>query len=75
MHADDDDVYVAGTFHKLRALCTDPNQLYIAKIMDWNQNVLPKKNEIIQDHIGTPCGIIPWQLNSEGNWPMHHGGD
>lgn len=59
MHADDDDIYVPGIFHKLRAQCTNTQQLYIAKMQDWNKVVVPKEAVLKPSHVGTPCGIIP----------------
>ena len=78
MHADDDDEYIKGSFRELRQKCTDPEVLYIAK-MDYSHNndlVIPRQNnKIIQDDIGTPNGIIPFDLANKAKWHLRQGGD
>lgn len=83
MHADDDDVYVAGSFAKLRKVCTNPNYLYLARV----EKILTKKNnkklvtpplgqtEIIRKEVGTPNGIIPRRIADRAIWGNFYGGD
>lgn len=77
MHADDDDVYIEGSFTKLRKVCTDPNTLYITRFLIVNKNILvpSQLQRIIQDDIGTPCGIIPFEVARQSRWELHYGGD
>jgi hypothetical protein len=80
LHADDDDVYVTDAFEKLRSLCRNPTWLYIAKFKRPNGELIPPFTGIIKEnYIGTPCGIIPYDLNSwgakEGRWLLRRGGD
>ena len=74
MHADDDDIYTKGAFDQLRKLCRNPMLLYIAK-MDKRGIIFPLATYIKEGEIGTPCGIIPYQLNKLGNWLPRIGGD
>jgi hypothetical protein len=78
MHADDDDVYIPGTFERLRKLCVDPNTLYITKMeyRDRPDVKIPSKNQnITQNDIGTPNGVIPTALAGKGRWLEANGGD
>jgi hypothetical protein len=77
MNADDDDYYVTGTFNKLRRMCFHSNRLYIAKFYKKNDNtVIPSNlNQIIKDDIGTPCGIIPFNIANKSTWELKYGGD
>ena len=74
MHADDDDIYLPGAFYKLKNLCKDPNNLYIAK-MDNIGTIVPSKKCIEYCNIGTPNGIIPFSLANTVAWGPHRGGD
>lgn len=74
LHADDDDVYTPRTFEILRRMCVDTNALYIAK-MDFKGRIVPRQAAIVQDDIGTPNGIIPYDLNAQGTWGDYVGGD
>jgi hypothetical protein len=74
LHADDDDVYTPDTFKILRRMCTETNALYIAR-MDFKGRIVPKEASIVQDDIGTPNGIIPYDLNAKGVWGNYVGGD
>jgi hypothetical protein len=78
LNADDDDVYLKGSFNKLRNLCTDPTVLYIAK-MEYDNNpelLIPRQNESIKfQDIGTPNGIIPFDKAAKAKWGLRHGGD
>jgi hypothetical protein len=75
MHADDDDCYYPNVFPELRALCKSTNTLYVAKIRHRNGVHVPEGAFIKINHIGTPCGIIPYDLNTKGTWTSVYGGD
>ena len=77
MNADDDDEYIPGSFNKLRSICIDPNILYISKFLVKHNNILiPRQNEkIVQNDIGTPCGIIPFDIANTSSWAPRYGGD
>ena len=75
MHADDDDYYYPDVFAELRLLCKSTNTLYIAKMRHMNGVHLPQGPFIRVNHIGTPCGIIPYDLNTKGKWITAYGGD
>jgi len=75
MHADDDDHYYPNVFSELRTLCSDTNTLYIAKMRTPYGRILPEGSFITVNHIGTPCGIIPYELNMKGTWATAYGGD
>jgi hypothetical protein len=77
MHADDDDVFVEGSFNKLRQLCTDFNTLYIARFFVVAKNILvpSQLKQIVKDDIGTPCGIIPFDIANKSEWAYRYGGD
>jgi hypothetical protein len=75
MHADDDDHYYPNVFPELRALCSDTNTLYIAKMRHVHGSILPPGSFIRLNNIGTPCGIIPYELNMKGTWAQAYGGD
>jgi hypothetical protein len=75
MHGDDDDIYLP-VFSELRKQCTDPQTLYIARMnLIGDRRVVPEGDFIRMNHIGTPNGIIPYDLNSKSEWKYHHGGD
>ncbi len=75
MHGDDDDIYLPGTFDKLRALCKSPMCLYIGKFKRSNGTIFPLQTYVKEGEIGTPCGIIPFDLNPLGTWLPRRGGD
>ena len=77
MNADDDDKYIEGIFNKLRKLCSNPDTLYIANFLVKRTNILvPSQNQkIIKDDIGTPCGIIPYNIADKSIWEHKYGGD
>jgi glycosyltransferase involved in cell wall biosynthesis/GR25 family glycosyltransferase involved in LPS biosynthesis len=78
MHADDDDVYIYGSFDKLRKQCTDPDILYIAKFgFFYKELTCPKKDSTVikEQDIGTPCGIIPFGIADKAVWQHRYGGD
>jgi hypothetical protein len=75
MHADDDDSYMPEVFSELRNLCINTQTLYIAKMRLANKHIVPEGNFIKLNHIGTPCGIIPYELNKTTLWKHRYGGD
>jgi len=79
LHGDDDDVYNAGFLQKLRDKCTNPETLYVAKMGFKHENtrgeVIPKYNAIEKKNIGTPNGIIPYDLVGKAEWLPKYGGD
>lgn len=75
LHADDDDIYLPGAFQELRKLCRVPTTLYIAKFESKNGTLFPLQDYIKKNEIGTPNGIIPYDLNRRGTWGQEKGGD
>lgn len=77
MNADDDDMYLKGSFDRLRQKCIDPEILYIATFCKDNGMCIPKKNKDTIEicNIGTPCGIIPHLIANKSVWLYEHGGD
>jgi hypothetical protein len=75
MHADDDDTYEPGAFESLRELCTDPTTLYIARMQIVNSRIIPVEDEICNTNVGTPNGIVPYDLNAQAKWGLEFGGD
>ena len=78
VHIDDDDYIVGQSFDKFRLLCTDTNILYISRMVCNNGRVVvpsPNTTTIKTGNIGTPCGIIPFDLNSKAEWLLMFGGD
>lgn len=81
MHGDDDDLYIPGFLEKLRESCTEPETLYIAKMgfkhETWPGEVIPRnENEKIEHgNIGSPNGIIPYDLVSQSEWLPNYLGD
>jgi len=75
MHADDDDYYAEGTFDYLREACTDTSCLYIAHVRHNEHYSKINSEKIKYGDIGTPSGIIPYELNTKGFWRATLGGD
>lgn len=81
MHGDDDDLYIPGFLDKLRESCTDPDTLYIAKmgfkLETWPGEVVPRNenDRIEHGNIGSPNGIIPYDLVSKSEWLPNYLGD
>ena len=76
MHADDDDIYVHGAFDKLRALCVDPDTLYVARMRQPDGTIIPRTLHSFRvNDIGTPCGIVPWRIATKASWGPFVGGD
>jgi len=74
MHADDDDIYLPSALNTIRNNIIDWNTLYIYKLFV-NNLPHPIIHEIKVGNIGTPCGIIPYNLNLRGVWGYIYGGD
>lgn len=75
LNADDDDVYIEGSFNKLRELCKDSHTLYIAKIITPDGIIIPKYPKIELSNISTQNGIIPIDKTGDGYWAHFYGGD
>jgi hypothetical protein len=77
MHADDDDEYAPGCFDQLRIICKNKDTLYIARFWVKKKNILVPSQQMViqQDDIGTPCGIIPFDIASQSTWELRYGGD
>jgi len=81
MHADDDDVYTENAFKKIRSACQDLKTLYIFKMEIVNHKIVPSHHVIVPGkivnagEIGTPNGVIPFDLNCRGIWQLKYGGD
>jgi hypothetical protein len=75
MHADDDDGYATDAFSVLRNICIDNETLYIGKMKNFDERILPTNDKIVIADIGTPCGIIPYELNKKATWAEYYGGD
>lgn len=77
LNADDDDIYIRGSFDVLRKQCVDPGVLYIAKMVNsYTLHVCPSQAERIKERdIGTPCGIIPSGIAGKAIWHNRYGGD
>jgi hypothetical protein len=75
LHADDDDRYTSGTFDMLRRICRNPLTLYIGKFKRSDGTIFPLGTYVKEGEIGTPCGIIPFDLNPLGTWLLRRGGD
>ena len=77
LHGDDDDIYAPNAFELLRQHCVDMNTLYIAKMEHNLCGIIPKEPVIKLANIGTPCGIVPWFINSNPDlkWGYFYGGD
>jgi hypothetical protein len=76
MHADDDDIYREGIFRLLRQVCIDPFKLYIGRMIS-NGHIIPNhgNKKVAIGDIGTPCGVIPYELNKRGKWLHRYCGD
>jgi hypothetical protein len=75
MHADDDDTYIRDSFNTLRELIKSKNTLYITRMIYMNNLIIPRSKQIYINNIGTPNGIIPYNLNLLGSWEHLYGGD
>jgi hypothetical protein len=71
MHADDDDIYTEDAFDHIRYNCRS-NKLYVF-LMKSQDNVYGYTLSI--NHVGTPCGIIPYEYNKQFEWGYYVGGD
>jgi predicted O-methyltransferase YrrM len=74
MHADDDDTYFPDAFSQLRTVCTDTATWYVAK-MKFGGSCIPVNKGIWLGNIGTPCGIMSYELNKQSSWDLVYGGD
>jgi hypothetical protein len=72
VHADDDDEYTRDAFEYLRMNCVDKTVIYFALMF---HNPYFSGYHIERGHIGTPCGIIPYEYNKNSTWGELYGGD
>lgn len=76
MHADDDDAYTPDAFAVLRERCVDVHTLYIAQFQIGTSTwIRPQMDAIVEQHIGTPCGIVPFDAATKSIWAPYVGGD
>jgi hypothetical protein len=75
LHGDDDDIYVKGSFDKLRNQCKNSRTLYIARMQTKDKIIPDSSNELKVGNIGTPCGIVPSQFCGQSKWEHEYGGD
>lgn len=77
LNADDDDMYIKGSFDKLRKICTNAETLYIGKMCYADKPlIIPQQNEIIKKNdIGKPNGIIPFHSITKASWGYTYTGD
>ena len=77
MHADDDDVYLEGSFNVLREKCRDPHILYIARMQGLKNVIIPREDDtrMWAGNIGSPNGIIPFNDAAKASWGIMRGGD
>ena len=72
MHADDDDMYTEDAFDHIRINCVDKTKLYVF-LMKNKDNFYGYTLSI--NHVGTPCGVIPYEYNKQSDWGYFYGGD
>lgn len=75
LHADDDDAYYPRALSYVRKLCSDPDGLYIFQMRQANGTFPREDVPIVVGNIGTPCGVVPRELNKKGTWSLKYGGD
>ena len=77
LHGDDDDIYSPTALELLRYNCVDKNTLYVAQMDDDRAGLIPRSHILCINNVGTPCGVLPWFINSDENikWKLAYGGD
>lgn len=80
MHADDDDIYIKGSFNKIREKINksenDETIFYYKFYHQYRFNeIVWKTPKLMFANIGTPCGVIPNKPELFGEWKYRHGGD
>lgn len=79
LHADDDDIYLKGSFDKIRRAIKITNNKTMLLFKFYNsyktKDVVWKDPSIRLMNIGTPCGLIPNIPEKMGNWGHKYGGD
>jgi len=79
LHGDDDDIYIKGSFKKIREAidASDKQSIIFFKIiLDYRYNDFVWKDPSLKlGNIGTPCGLIPNIPDKMGNWEYRYGGD
>jgi hypothetical protein len=67
MHANDDDMYLPGSFHELRIRCFAPHTLYIGKMyLSLFDMMIPLSK--YPNKVGFACGIIPFHKVGDALW-------
>lgn len=80
MHADDDDIYIKGSFDKIREKINESNNddtIFFYKFYHQYRfnEIVWKTPKLMFANIGTPCGVIPNKPELFGEWKYRHGGD
>jgi hypothetical protein len=79
LHGDDDDVYIRGSFKKIREAIdvSDKQSIIFFRIIgDYRHDDFVWKDPSLRHgNIGTPCGLIPNIPDKMGNWECRYGGD
>jgi hypothetical protein len=80
MHGDDDDVYIKGSFDKIREKINKSDNdetIFYYKFYTYYQSGFFVWNtpNLALGNIGTPCGVIPNKPELFGEWGNMHGGD
>jgi len=74
-HCDDDDMVLEGSFNKIRKICVHKDTIYIFKIQTEKGIIIWKNKNIKLMEISTQSGIIPSEINKNGEWALKYGGD
>lgn len=74
LHADDDDIYKENALKICREKCVDKECLYFFRFQRGHE-IFWLTKEPVMNNIGTPCGVIPLQMNKKGRWGDFYGGD
>jgi len=80
INADDDDIFIEGSFEKIRQIINSDNEeetiYYFQFFNDFKTNkVVWSEPFIAYGNIGTPSGVIPNKPDLFGIWGYRHGGD
>ena len=74
LHADDDDIYTDDAIKFCEEICLNKKCVYMFKIK-LNEQIYWKCPQIMTCNFGTPCGVIPIEINKRGEWGNFYGGD
>ena len=78
IHIDDDDYLPDNIIKNIKKTCINKNTIYMYQCIWWDgHNIIKMWNDPILKlgNIGTPCGIIPNNINKAGYWELYRGGD